>query len=43
MAKIIKGADRESNYFFNKMSKLDSKLKSDIEKTKKTVKKPKRK
>lgn len=47
MAKIIKGVDKESNYFFNKMSKLDPKLKSDIEKTKKsttkkTVKKPKK-
>lgn len=41
MAKIIKGADKESNYFFNKMSKLDPKLKSDIDKNKKSTNKTK--
>ena len=38
MAKVIKGVDPESKYFFDQMSKRDKKLKADLN-AKKTAKK----
>ena len=38
MAKVIKGVDPESKYFFDQMSKRDKKLKAELD-AKKTAKK----
>ena len=35
MAKVIKGADPESKYFFDQMAKRDKKLKADLNVNKK--------